>query len=866
MNIKTLLYGWSCLALMAPHLCSAQFFDDFSDGDFTSGPAWTGDDGLFRINGDLQLQLYDETAGEAGLYSSAGLYSAMEWCCRVKLSFSPSANNNGRIYLWTGSGDTLKPPDGIFLQFGESGSDDAIRLMLQEGGDTSTLIRGNTGTIAGSFDCRVKVVFEGGLWQLYADHAGSGSFLPEGNCYGDLPDSNGNIGVFCKYTSSNSRKFYFDDFYAGPVQYDTIPPEALQVAILPPDGLEVVFSEALEEESACLTDNYFVDGGVGHPVACYPANGNPSVMMLQFAHELPYGMLLKLAAGGVKDLSGNAMLPDTLAFSWYETEKYDIVINEIMADPSPPAGLPEHEYLELFNTTSLPVDLAGWTLVVGTAEKDLTGARMAPGGYLIIGKDDAAAELAAFGTFFGLESFSLTNAGQHILLSDSNGAVVSNVTYSSKWYCDEEKAGGGWSLEQINPYNPCLQADNWAASQDFKGGTPGGINSVYEDIYVEAGITGACVADSQRIRLEFNQSLGTDFTLYPGIFSIDHDAGPVEAILPEDPWFTSFILYPAHKLKPGITYSLECKGHIRNCLGDSVLISQSVELGLPEEPETGDLVINEVLFNPFPGGSDYVELYNRSDKAVSLTGLRLASISDRAPAPPDTSICTIEDRCRVLLPGEYALLCENFTGVDNYYLCSETAMVAEPEGFPSYSNEAGMVLIMDAGMGVIDRFDYHEDMHYPLLNIVEGVSLERIHHDRPATDATNWHSASQLAGFGTPGYRNSQFSAGATGRDEVSVSPGVFSPGTDGYLDHTEISYRFGEAGYLGSIMLFNASGRMVRHLVNNEMLGTEGSYSWDGTCDDRTKATAGIYVILVELVDLNGKVLRHKRTVVIAP
>ena len=169
-------------------------------------------------------------------------------------------------------------------------------------------------------------------------------------------------------------------------------------------------------------------------------------------------------------------------------------------------------------------------------------------------------------------------------------------------------------------------------------------------------------------------------------------------------------------------------------------------------------------------------------------------------------------------------------------------------------------------MDLLDAFSYHEDMHYPLLNSTEGVALERIHYNRPSQDDSNWHSASSMSGFGTPGYKNSQFVEERNQNEPISISPKVFSPGYDGIRDHIGIHYRFSDPGLLASIMIFSASGYPVRHLVNNELLGISGMYSWDGLCDDNSRAPAGIYLILVELVDIRGKLKRYKRTAVITP
>lgn len=866
MELAIFIKRLGCFIVLWPCFCLGQLDDDFGDGNISADPPWEGDVSEFRVNDKLQLQLDAEGAGQSSVFTPAAIGSAMEWRCWVRLSFSPSANNHARIYLLAETADTSACPDGIFLQLGESGSGDALRLMRQEEGDTSTLIRGTAGAIASSFRCNIRLVLENDTCRLFADHEGGSQFLPEGMCTLQPAPGTYYLGLQCKYTTSNSKKFYFDDVYAGPIKYDTLPPLAVDVDVAAPDRVEVRFSEYPDSAAATETLNYSVSHGAGHPVQAAIDGDEPAAVALSFADSLPYAELLRMDIKGIPDLQGNMMEDTSLYFARYDPRRYDVVINEIMADPTPGVLLPEAEYLELFNTTPLPLDLEGWVLVVGSGEKSLGGVKIAPEGYIILGRDEDGAQLGAFGPFCGLESLTLPNAGQELMLIDDRGKLMSAVHYDDHWYGDDSKAEGGWSLEQVNPYNPCPGEENWTASAHHSGGSPGRMNSVFDEQFTEPAISRVCARDPQRIMVFFTQSMHPDICLFPGRFRLSHGSGPLAAVLPADNYFSSFILYPEHELQKGISYELSCHSYFKNCVGDSTLISFSGGLGLPVAAGWQDLVINEVLFNPFPGGSDYIEVCNRSEKALDLTGLVLGSVKDDPPAPPDTSVCTVFEDCRVLMPGEYALLCKDLAGVDRYYHCPDMVNFLQPASFPAYNNERGTVLLLGPDGSLLDHFSYHEDMHYPLLNTVEGVSLERLHPGRPAGDPTNWHSASQLSGFGTPGYENSQYMPERAGTGRITISPEICRPGAGGEKGHIGIHLQPGRAGYLSRIQVFNAAGQPVRQLVNNELLGTKASFSWDGICENNSKAPAGMYVIVIELTDVSGRIEVHKKAVAVAP
>ena len=150
-----------------------------------------------------------------------------------------------------------------------------------------------------------------------------------------------------------------------------------------------------------------------------------------------------------------------------------------MADPTPSVKLPEAEYVELYNKSTLSVDLKDWTLELGSSKKIFPRLIIPARGYVILCDDSTYNSLKTYGPAIGFSSFIVTNTGSTITLKDQNGNIIHTVNYTDGWYKSNYKKDGGWSLELIDPSNPCGESSNWKASEDESGGTPGKKNSVY---------------------------------------------------------------------------------------------------------------------------------------------------------------------------------------------------------------------------------------------------------------------------------------------------------------------------------------------------------------------------------------------------
>ena len=841
----------------------SQISDDFEDGNFTSNPVWAGTENFFKINTANQLQLNDFQENISFLSTPNNLVSDTEWQCWIKLSFSPSANNNARFYLASNKNDLSLPLNGYYLQFGESGSNDAIELFRQNGEEVISILRSEDGIISSSFEIRVKVInSKNGDWKLYLDTSGGENFILEAEGFDDSSVQSEYLGFFCNYTKSNSTKMYFDDVYCGSIQIDTIAPEVTDIKVPNDSSLILTFSEYIDEESI-LTDNFSVNMEIGNPDHVSYNDGNHDEAILQYSEKFGFGNEYILHVVGIKDMEGNQMNQVYLPFSYYIPQPHDIVINEIMADPTPAVGLPEAEYLELWNTTNKTINLDGWTLKIGSSEKAFSQYKFEADSYLIIGKDDYTIDFENYGEFFGFSSFSLTNSAQTVELFDEKGILISGVSYDDSWYADIEKELGGWSLEQINYKNICSGKENWSVSNNENGGTPGFTNSVDGDVILKPQILGLQVITDSIIRVTFNQIMDQESIIDKEKYKVDQERGnPVNSYSLHE---NTVDLIFSSALVLGIVYELTIFSGLNNCSNISITSDTILQFGLPELPDYHDIVINEILFNPLSNGEDYVELYNRSEKVIDLDNIQIASVKHNPPNPIDTLLCDITNKQLLILPNDYVLLTSSTSSVLNQYYSDNPEVFHEVEYFPPYNNDEGHVILSTRDNNVIDTFSYSEKLHFPLLNYYDGVSLERINPDVFISDNSNWHSASESAGFGTPGYLNSQSNLTKENHPDITIDPEIFSPDNDGYDDIQNINYSFAESGNVLSISIYNSEGYLIRELITNEYIGTSGSFSWDGLNDNNTISASGIYIYLITIFNETGYAAKIKKTGVLS-
>lgn len=1128
-----------CLGIWAN--LAAQVQDNFSDGDFNNNPLWSGDAGQFIV--DNQVLRNNGSSSDVSYLSTPNTrLGNTEWRILISTDLATTsgltASNLFRIYLVSDQANLEGDLNGYFLELGESG-DDNIRFFRQDGATTSEIATGATAfNTRGDINFRLQIKRDGaGNWQVAIDPTGNENFAMEIASVTDLTyTSTSFFGFSVEYSTSNNQAFFFDDIFVGEEIVDTEAPTLSSAQTLSQNQIALTFSEVISLATAENTVNYSANNGLGNPSAAQRDALNPRIIHLTFATNFQDALENTLTISNLSDNSGNILTPNpsTANFTFFApvvASFREVVINEFMPDPNPVVGLPDAEFVELFNTTEQTINLENWNLSGGTIPNFI----LAPNQFVILCDADDVASFTALGDVIGLDSWNtLTNSGDEIRLLNDEGTLIDEVIYDNTWYQDPDRDGGGYSIEQINPNFACSTRGNWRAAQNSAGGSPGTLNSIFNDepdTQAPRPVS-ASVLSPNSIEVRFSEAMAPSALLDAANYSFDQGISVSEAnaggdldrvILSIDPEIESGITYtltinnltdcsenalsentltllegftptfhelliteimadpsgsaqplnslpetefieifnnsdriidlkgcrfldqsstitlPQQALNPGeyiivveeaffqdfqsfgrvlpvenfpaltnggeliqlqapdgsqvfaVAYSdvwyqdsdkadggftLEMLdtnnpcGEENNWLaseaerggtpgqvnsvatarpdltaprlfraealntnlvrltfdermdkvslenaaytieGGANIAVQSVQVeeplfkrvflsldnaleaqtsytiavansqdcstnlissdidnsaifGLAEAGDSSDVLLNEILFNPRTGSVDFVEVYNNSSKFINLSTWKLANADEDLI----TNQREIISDDFIITPASYTVFTTSTARVLLQYPNGLESNFLEVSALPSYPDSDGTVVLINDRNQLLERFDYEEDFHFPLLDDEEGVSLERIAFDLPTNTPNSWQSAASTAGFATPGLPNSQVRAGDIPNVDIAVIPEVITPDGDGDADFTTFNVRFNQGGFvINQITIFDSRGREVKQLVERELLGSEtATFVWDGTNNSGGRARAGYYVAFIQVFDLNGQEETFKKTLVVA-
>ena len=93
----------------------SQFSDEFSDGDFTTNPAWFGNIASFEVDTILKLHLNDSIANTSYLTTQSQAIINASWEFEIKLDFDPSTSNYAKVYLVADQANLTDNLNGYFI-------------------------------------------------------------------------------------------------------------------------------------------------------------------------------------------------------------------------------------------------------------------------------------------------------------------------------------------------------------------------------------------------------------------------------------------------------------------------------------------------------------------------------------------------------------------------------------------------------------------------------------------------------------------------------------------------------------------------------------------------------------------------------
>ena len=258
------------------------------------------------------------------------------------------------------------------------------------------------------------------------------------------------------------------------------------------------------------------------------------------------------------------------------------------------------------------------------------------------------------------------------------------------------------------------------------------------------------------------------------------------------------------------------------------------------------LVLNEVMYSPFPGEAEYVEIYNPGNSPINLLNWSIQVGNSKS---------VLTSTVRMLEPNDYLILSSK-TSLPSRFQYNAQALIVPEDGLPALTNAGARVILRDWIGTVIDSVDYIQTWGGG-----DGISLERRKPQDAANQSQNWGSCVFPEG-GTPGAINSIYTGLVSKRIRILADPNPF------FVDQhqeTVIQLELPVVQSRLTLRIYDSQGRLVRTLLNNSPSGNHREVHWDGKDESNRTARMGIYIIYLEAIEeLGGYNGRAKATVVL--
>ncbi len=468
-------------------------------------------------------------------------------------------------------------------------------------------------------------------------------------------------------------------------------------------------------------------------------NGAQDVVTITSDQDLPVGVSFTVTVDNVTDQEGDALTGPFNQDFLYNPITSGLVITEIYYNQP---GSDDYEYFEVYNNTNAAIPLGGLTITQGVTG-DFPAISLPAGAYLVFCDDIALFQSDISNTLpylYEWNSGALTNGGEDIEITNTEGDVVAYVDYDDGGDWPGAADGSGPSLEIIDVNADQNDPTNWFACQTFFGTvngedfscTPGFLGGYTPPFSINSGY----IIDKDYFALRFNREIdpneidNSDFVAsFPGQLETFVTFGD-SAIFK---WSEDFPSGTAHTLVIDGLEGLDNTDQLAPFVMDI-----TVNFSRPQ------LVVTEIMYNPPESGTDnteFIEIYNAGSQPAQLGGLTFEDGFD------------FDLPFMSLAPGEFLLIGENeqelealFPGTDFY----------EWDGALGNGGET-LVLENSAGQTVFS-VSYDDADGWPQLADGLGSSLELIETRVNGQNASDWRAtpnltatAGSLKYYATPG-------------------------------------------------------------------------------------------------------------------
>ena len=458
----------------------------------------------------------------------------------------------------------------------------------------------------------------------------------------------------------------------------------------------------------------------------------------------------------------------------------DVVISEIHYHPLGDRG--GEEFLELHNAGVHWIDLRGWRVAGGVRYEFPAGAALPPGGYLVVArraeKLKAAAsvpDLAIVGDFEGR----LANGDDTLELLTPDGRRAAWIHYrdgsgiGSAW--PRAADGFGSSLELLYPHPEWTRAWFWGASRR-PGGTPGAASSLVpptsatrarrpespriaeaafgENPFVELTNPTRSTLSLDDLRLSLDSfgrgGIALSGTLSRGAVTVIDgekiaeltiglaDGANPEAVLlvattPEGPELRDVLRLRRHPKGGSCVRSPYDPEEVRVVAKATPGVAQR-----PGDAAASPVAVHEIHYHGTSdtGDEEFIELFNRSKKSVSLAGWSLQSGVD-FDFPDDAELPAGGFAVVARSPDKLAL---RLSGAARKFLFGPFK--------GKLSNNGEAIVLVDSWGNVADRVLYDDDLPWPSAADGGGFSMEVVHPELPNDFAAAWSTGPAGGGPG----------------------------------------------------------------------------------------------------------------------